>query len=298
MEFVELFKKCLGKTLLWPSNFQAIEGAKWIVPTDSEESAHELETFLREKLHAKDVDFVVIPELLSLEYNHGRLLFEALMMAMAECVDKTLPMLMCTPDYIFGDGTIENIKQVAGGDGCVSFAHMRVLPSVLKEITDDSLSNFAVQTFGFHHPHGTWVLSEKKLDENGVTFRGGISWEWMRAQDKIDEVCAVEHFLPAPFFVNFKHDDIEFFNKRHGSPHDSTFAVWDHVWPTKLLQDARLRYIGSSDIACMIEVTGAEKNMPPPNGKGVTNRYGYGLKLFHNQMHRQFISTFRGLKID
>jgi hypothetical protein len=285
---IKLLDECAAMSCRWPKNKAALQGSKWIILTNGEFNDSKLSEIIRSIDKEATIYFDYCPDLMTSNGDKGPLLLNSLIKTIEACLRDKEPLLMMTPDYIYGDGTIGNMKKVAGDKFSVSFAHMRVEKNVLEEITEP-WSNAELMGLGMTYPHDTWTRS-KLSEERGITFWGGISW------DEIEpKLYAVTHFLPAPFLVNFIADDLTFFKAKHEFPHDKlTFALWDHFFPSKLIQEGRLKYIGSSDIACMIEVTEAEANIPPNNPDGVKNIDGYVKHTLHNHIHKQFVATFRG----
>ena len=108
------------------------------------------------------------------------------------------------------------------------------------------LENGALTISGAFYAHKSWTDSELGAIP-GRTFHGGISWQRLS-----EDLIGVRHRLPAPFYVNFIPDDLEFFTKNHHHPFTNTFNLWDHFWPSELIKSKRFRYLGSSDLAAMI----------------------------------------------
>ena len=279
-----LLKKALGKSLSWPKNKKAVEGATWYVTTDSESSFQELEPIYHGINGGKVVKFIR-PEVTK---PGNRVLLETILLTMEACLKDNEPLLMATPDFIYGDGTIDAFKKMAGTKDTVSIAHMRVHPSILDEI-EGPIKNCWLMQHGFENAHVSWKTSEVTADP-GSTFIGGISWTALALNHAL-----VRHFLPTPLFVNFIPTDTVYFKARHAHPLEQTFAVWDHIWPTKLIQEKRLRFIGSSDAALMLEVTEPHANVPPLNPPGKTQRDGFVHQQVHNNIQGQFVSSFRGV---
>jgi hypothetical protein len=277
---IHLLGQALVKSFLWTGN--DVSGASWEVVTDSKESFLKIKESAQ-ALNPKEVRAFIEP---TIKYNAPSGLLKFLKETMKDCVSLKMPMLMATPDYIFGPRTIDAFRAIGSGNACVSLAHMRATPEILNHLENPSQAKLV--DLGLKFAHKTWTDSEEWTNP-GRTFYGGISWTRTGPS-----VIAVRHRLPAPFYVNFNETDISFFSKTHNHPHDHTFALWDHLWPQKLIDEGRLRYIGSSDIAVMVEVTGQEDNIPPINPYGKTNRDEYCNNLPHHHMQKQFIACFRG----
>ncbi len=67
------------------------------------------------------------------------------------------------------------------------------------------------------------------------------------------------HHLPSPWLVNVRPEDVGYFF----SDQCLNFGDWDHRWPTILLQEERLRIIGSSDLVWSAELTEEEGHYAP-----------------------------------
>lgn len=297
---LDLLENCLGRSLLRPLNKKAIDKAHWIVITDTQESGDRATRFIRSHFDSSVEVRVEARLLLKGESNHYRfVLLESLRQISRECLASNTPMLMATCDFYFGEGTIAAFQKVGSDPGsCVSIPNMRVLPSFLKRVAGNALSNPELIEVALDHAHDSWKYSEKSMGREGMTFIGGISWE------RIDQrVTAVRHYLPSPFYVNFSDVDVEFFNDpaatmmkycgsslTGGPPH---FGVWDHVWTSLIISYERLRYIGSSDAALLLEVTDADLNVPDPNPEGKTNRDRFRGSGLHTAVQSQFIYSLR-----
>lgn len=285
---INLLKNCLGVSLKWPKNNKAIAGSNWIIISDSKKSYDQISLIVKD-IDQTSTSHAVIED--KIKYNSGPILLKVLKDVIQSSLQNQTSLLMATPDYIYGDGTIENLKKIGTQKGtCVSFAHMRVLPKILDNILKEvPFNNNDLIRLALKYQHATWADSEESANP-GRTYFGGISWEYL---NETKSLIGVRHRLPAPFFANFLEEDLTFFSTYHNHPHDGTFALWDHLWPSHLIKAGRLRYVGSSDAATMIEVTDKEENIPPINPYGITNKDDYGQSNLQNQICKQFISIFR-----
>lgn len=206
------------------------------------------------------------------------ILIKSLQAAVNMCLNDSSPLLMATPDFIFGNGTIDAFMKVANEPGtCATIANIRVLPSVLEHIDEDT----NLVDLAFSHLHRSWSESPENLYLSAINIKQLTKKMW-----------AVEHFMPSPFYVNFLESDKRVFGEWHDRK-PPAFGTWDHNWPTYLLEQGRLRYIGSSDAAVMLEITDDDKNVPPIN-KPDDPKNQFFRKGFHNNIQRQFVSIFRG----
>lgn len=281
---ISLLKNALVLSLKWPKNRKAIQGAEWIVTTESENELDQISKIIRTLGDHKVTDHFV-PGISAPGVDTGQALITPLRETIKDCIEKNEPMLMATPDFIYADGTIDAFKKIGQDQGsCVAIAHMRILPSALKDINrlDESpyqIENDELMSVALNHAHDSWRKSPLNL------FRGGIEW-----QNLGHGIYSVQHYMPSPFYVNFIDEDLTHFQEvNEGRP--PGFGLWDHVWPTHLLKAGRLRFVGSSDAAMMVEITDAHKNVPPFNSKN--DPRGFFRTHFHNEIQKQFVSVFR-----
>lgn len=276
---IELFQKALLRSLMWEQNRKELEGSEWVITAENEIEATEIKKIIEALPLKTAIDLKIFLIKGIHRTDAGQALMLTLMPTIEDCIRKSQPMLMATPDFIYSDGAILAFKALCEEPGtCATIAHMRVLPEVLEKLTTEAPTNTRLMQIGFDHPHPTWTESLNGKN----TFIGGFETK------DFGKMKTVRHYLPSPFFAKFLHSDIEFFKKRHdGFP--PGFGLWDHKWPTELLENHRLRFIGSSDLACMIEVTKPDNNTVP-----IRPGIGYHRKEFHNNILSQVVSVFRG----
>lgn len=169
-------------------------------------------------------------------------------------------MLTAHPDNIFSDGSIGNMLALAGDPGsCVALAHPRVLPDMFMSpplwapmLVDEAMGKL----------HPSFAASDLSLDSLN-TWHGGVGWR------KLGEgLWAVSVSCPSVFVANLLPSDLQYL---------SDPGAWDHEWPTSLLESDRLRFIGSSDAAFVVELTDKAKHgpvlAPKPAGASRTATY-------------------------
>lgn len=280
---IALLKNALGVSLSWPKNRKAINGAEWVIITESEAELYQIS-----KILLSIGDFKVkehfIPGISGPGVDTGQCLIPPLLETIQDCIDSNESMLMATPDFIYADGTVTAFKNIAFEPGsCAAIAHMRVLPGILKHLR--LLPNEELMNIAYDFAHRSWAESPVNLYQGGV--------------DRIEiapHLTAVRHYMPSPFFVNFLPEDLDHFQEIHEGRKPG-FGLWDHVWPTHLLNKGRLRFIGSSDAAMMIEVTDHSKNVPPIDFSHTLESSGFFRKHFHNEIQKQFVSIFRSSEL-
>lgn len=275
-----LFKNALMKSLSWPKNLKAIEGAEFVIICETQTEADEIQNHVRSISPNFDFHIYLAPGIDKVD--RGSLLIHPIRYQVKECLQRNEPLLMATPDFIFGDGTIDVFKKVACDPGsCVSIAHLRVLPGILGHIPASPVSNRSLITKAREFSHRAFSESPENLYYSGI-----------RIINLSETQFALQHYMPSPFFVNFTKDD-----ERHFLEADpetgvtAAFGMWDHLWPSHLIKENRLRFIGDSQSALILEVTDKDQNVPPIDLEG---RPGFMRNHFHNQIQSQFISIFRG----
>ena len=272
---ISLFRRCLGLSLSWPRNNASIKNAEWVIACESEEDASAIFPIVKLISPFCSMIAYIHPEISKVD--SGMALIDSLVLTIKSCHQEGIPLLMATPDFIFGEGTIDAFKEVGSEAGsCVSIAHMRVLPQIL-DCLKQPIPNASLITLGLKYAHVTFSECNERFHYGGV-----------RKTEISSKVYAIEHHMPSPFFCNFTQNDIDSFTSiQHGKL--PGFGAWDHTWPTHLLNEGRLRLIGSSDAAMMLEVTDPDKNVPP-----IDDRQHFVNKHLHNRIQKQFISVFRG----
>ena len=295
--FTFLLLHGLGRSFNWPQNAETVSNSIWTFITDTESQASQLKALAKKIIPTCEPRVLVFRQLTQKDAAIGAIKMQGLLKAIAQCLEEKTPMLMATPDFIYGDGTISNMLAVSCHNPnntdpsqqlCVSLAHMRVLPTILQDLEAfPAPTNARLLHFALDRQHGTWAACDITQDPNGI-YHSGIAHRRLTGN-----LIAVQHQMPSPFLVNFTESDFKEFERWKGFTAPA-FGEWDHNWPTKLIEEQRLRYIGSSDAACMIEVTEADKNLPPilPKKPGVAGD-NFFLGGLHNKIQRQFISIFR-----
>jgi hypothetical protein len=295
--FTNLLDRALGQSFQWSTNARAVENCIWTLFTTTGEKAKIAELAQR-IIPTATIRILTNDRLLERNAEIGALKMRALLISIKQCLDENCTMLMSTPDFIWANGSLHNMIAESYPDEsqglCVSIAHMRVLPSILEPILSNgyrergSGSDETVD-HAFDHQHESWIRSEIQTwttpKANGI-YHSGVAWR--RASGGL---ITVQHQMPSPFVVNFRESDLKEFERWKGVT-PPAFGEWDHNWPSKLIEEGRLRYIGSSDVAFMVEVTEADKNVPP-----LTDARTPHDQFFRDEpsvkIQKQFISTFR-----
>lgn len=277
---VSLFIKACYQSLCFPSNKETLSNkhVSWSVWTDNKHieklNALLTETFKGAKIKVRSIDKL---------RKYTDIVQSALIHQIEDCLETKDRFLMAPPDTIFSDKSLANLLNIPAKTGiCFAIPHMRVLPSVLEENTLQSNTHSKhLFRLGQRHAHRAWIQAEMGHPEQS-SFIGGIWWKKLSST-----LYAVSHKLPTIYLIDFTLADLEYFKTCTSS------GDFDHVWPQTLIQQGRYKYIGSSDIAFMLEITEAHKNVPPwtpgqPTDGTFWQNHG------HNQINDCFIATYRG----
>lgn len=266
--YIDRFFKGTLKSLVFPSNREAMERITWNIFSEE----YRFEEIDRE-IHKLIPDVEVVYRDLSVIRDRVDYLHSALIWQIKECLKQKSKLLLLPPDTIFGDKTIKNLIDTGKEEGkCVFSAHPRVLPSVLEEKFE---SNASLVKAAWKHLHRSWTDSEEGHERQN-SYIGGVSWK------KLDQdLYEIKHLLPTPYFMEFNESDLHFFETAPG------IGSIDHVWPSHLVQQGRIKYLGSSDQAFTVELTDSDKNLPAaPRGQDQT-------KFWQNHPHNVFFGQIR-----
>lgn len=270
------------KSLSSSENRPLVEEANWIITSSSKEEYLRAVVSISNVFPKSSHTQLIYQELENPNVDRGQVLIKSVQWAANLCIADASPLLMATPDFFYGNGTIGAFSKIADEPGsCATIANIRVTPYFLFTGDLEELTNQELVSTAFDHLHKSWSESPRNLYHSGV-----------KLKEIGSKLYAVEHFMPSPFYVNFLDCDKQYFKEWHERKPPG-FGLWDHVWPTYLLEQGRLRYIGSSDAAVMLEVTDQDMNVPPLNKpENPTNLFFR--HHFHNNIQRQFVTIFRG----
>ncbi len=292
-KYVNQFEHGLLWSLNQPENAKSLANAPWYIMTKKEDMHNVADICNRKCKFTKDIRIVEFPTHMftpKTECGHG--LLHGIISMIIESLQQNAKLLIAPPDTVYGEGSIRNILKIGERDyTCVAVPHVRVTPSIVNHlhgtIQNDELVELA---FRKEYLHESWVGAEigEKIHN---TYMSGVAWRRISPQ-----MYSVQHLMPTVYLAHFHQKDLDFF---YGV---QSFGSWDHTWPGEcLIRQQRQRYVGSSDLAFLVELTDAEKNIPPP----VTfNPPEYRPEPdafyrdgFHNDMNKQVISSFRGKEI-
>lgn len=280
-QHIDWFKKYCLQSLSWPKNRDCLDGATWTFLT-LEDDVPKIEAALKESgIQIENINFMLLPKNFN-PHQAGSLINEGLLIEMQNCIMYNTKMLLAPPDTIFGNGSIRSMLEVARQRDSVVFAvHARVNPTI--EATTE-MSNAKLVTAAFKNLHKTWSEAVDGGREKVNSYIGGVSWKWVG-----DGLYAVTHRLPTPYVFNWTPEDIVYFkNQLH-------WGTIDHSWPHEcLVHTERMRVIGSSDAAFMVEITPENENIPPVAAYHENEPDLFWRNLSHNKVNRMFSVILRG----
>lgn len=298
----DLFADALLPSLCWPQNKAALQdaGAVWEIWTKKDE-------FKDVALLAKELGVDVILNeadqyLADLESKYlsdsGVMMNEMFKASIQRCLDTNSQMLMAPPDTIFGGDSIPNILQAGEvGNRVVFVFHMRVLPSILKDLAAQgnrfgpasSIGNAKLLKLSLRNAHRSFTEAEVKGDRiNG--YIGGIFWK-----RRPNGIIAAQHCLMTPYLINWTEEDLAFFARENPpGTWPPVYGEIDHLWPGVLVYPKdRAVVLGSSDDAFMCEITEAEANVPPLQHYSASDPDLFWRGAIHNKINRVFNITLR-----
>lgn len=278
---LDWFKKYCLRSLSFEKNRLAIEDATWCVLTTGEDRP-KIEAMIQESgLKLRHLEFIIFgPDFFENPHASGAFINQGLLLEISKNISMNTQMLLAPPDTIFGDGSVTSMREMARQrDSVIFVAHMRVLPDI--EVKDN-MSNANLVSSAFKHSHATWTFAQDGLDQIN-SYVGGVSWKYLD-----QGLFAVTHRLPTPYLINWTPEDIVFFkNQLH-------WGVIDHAWPHAcLIETERMRLVGSSDAAFMVEVTPADANIPPLAAYHDSEPDHFWKNLSHNKVNRMFSVILR-----
>jgi len=258
----------------------AIEGASWSFLTKKEHQNQIAHLIKDSGLKIRDLDFIHLPD----DFNPhaaGAYMLQGFLHEIKMCITYGAQFLTAPPDTIFGNGSIANMREMARARDTVVFVpHVRVCPQISTELST-SLSNAQLVGAAWRHLHKTWSEAQDGLLQIN-SFIGGVSWNHLR-----DGLYSVSHRLPTPYLINFTPEDLVFFkNQIH-------FGCIDHEWPSELIPEERMRVVGSSDAAFMVEITEPDQNVPPLEYYRHDSPDHFWRQRPHNKINRMFRSILR-----
>ncbi len=275
--YVDTLERACAQSLNWPRNREAIKDANWDIVT--EEKNFDRVDKIRIKCGVTSGQNLALKNGMDPTAQFSNFLYDE----MATCIKEDATFLFCLPDYVFGDGTVPNLKAMMIEKGlCLAVPNTRVLPCAMDEFKQPR-TNAELVTIAFckQNIHQTWRDAEFG-NKTSDTFYGGVLW-----QEIEPGLITVMHRLPSSYMCSFLQSDVDFFKKQ------ISFAAWDHTWPSALLEQGRQRFIGSSDVAFITEVTESDKNCAIVTPVSPKSPSDFFRNLLHNKINRNVTSVFK-----
>jgi hypothetical protein len=276
-KYIDTFELACAQSLEWPSNKEAIKGSTWNIVCEPKHE--ERVNAIRARCGVFRGQNIFLHNAQDFTHQFSGHLYEE----MKKCVAENAVFLFCLPDYVFGDGTVQNLKALMTEPGlCLAVPNTRVLPSAM-EAFKHRRTNAELVTIAFDrgYMHQTWRDAELGKDKIN-SFYGGVHW-----QEVAPDIITVMHRLPSSYMCSFLASDIEFFKTQ------SSFSAWDHTWPSKLLKEGRQRFIGSSDVAFITEVTDPDKNQALTLPISLEGPSAFYRSLPHHEINKNIMTVFR-----
>lgn len=274
---VEMFRRACLKTLSFPENRRAIyeQQSRWNICTDQEHV-----DYLRREIDILfpelTVNFIDTSDLRS--YTDP--IQSAIVWQIGDCLQSRSRLLIAPPDTLFAEGAIKGLVLAGREQGSVVVVpHPRVLPEILSQALDPFMTAPEMVKLSMACLHQSWSDAEiGHVRQN--SYVGGVKW-W-RVNEK---VISGQHYLPTPYLMDFTEADLNYFKTQ------ISFGSFDHVWANDvLLQAGRQRYIASSDLCFIAEITERDKNVPPI-WEG--DKDSFWRNNFQFQIDKQTVFTFR-----
>lgn len=274
LQYRQWMRDGLVKSLQWPANHSSVKNAEWNLYTTQESADEVIEI-------ARPVGISLSIKIVEPQWA-GQFLANAVNHCLRGCSEQGDQMLVCPPDTIFSDGSLATFMALAAEPKVViSSPPVRVVPSFFEGFTGEPMSGANMVSLAWKNLHSTWRDANIKLPRNN-SFAGGVSWR------KVSEnIFAVTHLLPTPFYIDPAPSDGEWF-RQYGMP-----GAFDHLWPGKLVDEGRQRYVASSDAAFAVEITEDDKNLPVLYPVDPTNPTNYLGNQKHNHVNRNTVCVFR-----
>lgn len=273
------------KSLMWPKNREALNGADWAFLTKQEHVDEIKAAVVASGIKIRDLEFYDMTGILE-QHPHagGSVIKEVILTESSKCLTFNAQMLLAPPDTIIGDGSIQNMREVGDQRDVVVFAaHVRVHPDILDVVSEKPLSNANLVYESFKRLHKSWDEAQFGPPKAN-SYIGGVAWRFLE-----ENLYSVQHRLPTPYLINWTPEDQVYYR---GQLH---WGCIDHQWPGEVLVPAqRQRLIGSSDGAFMAEITPHEVNIPPSEHVRSDEPDLFWRNQKHNIQNRMQSLIFRG----
>ena len=197
--------------------------------------------------------------------------------AIKRCIAENMVMFYTPPDTIFGAGTVYNaIKIVEDKPQSLAIPHLRLVQGAYPTWTP---TNRELVKMCFDFPHKSFSQSFDYEDENSTW--AGIS---MRKLD--EDTYALTHSLPTIYVAKFTPQDAAFWDNM------ICFGNWDRGWLGMLMQQDRIKVVGSSDLCFCAEITREDQDVPPKYPR-MRNNDTFFQEDHHNRILKKFVCMLK-----
>src|SRR3990167_6730810 len=131
---LDLFEKALVRSLSWPLNGAALQGASWDIWTRSSDfpAAADIAKAVGINIELHEADSFIADLPTKYLNDMGVMINQMYCISAKRCLDTGSQMLIAPPDTVFGGDSIANILQAGEQNDTVVFVvHIRVVPEIL-----------------------------------------------------------------------------------------------------------------------------------------------------------------------
>lgn len=238
-KYFDLFRRALLPSLQTPKNAQALKDAQWTIYAHGTDY-HRLSAVAADL--CKSITFAPILQ----GESAAEILANTMRQEARLCAEAGAVMFTAHPDNVFSDGSVPVMLKLAQepGNPCVALAHPRVLPERFEYPPREA---FELVDLAMENLHPSFAASDLALDSLN-TWHGGVGWRRLSYG-----LWAVSTSCPSIFMARMTESDL---------PHLAKPGAWDHEWPIHVMEQGRMRFIGSSDAAFVVELT--DRNVHGP----------------------------------
>lgn len=165
------------------------------------------------------------------------------------CIQKNAMSINLCSDFILPNDYLKNLALITHGKPfCYTHTQLRVKETISKDIKIFKrknvldIDNKNLVSLALKHPFSHLKFQNDYLKKNATHY--GISWRKINKNN-----IAVVHGILGTFTFNFIKEDIEFLSNL------DTWSGNDRILPKYLLSSKRMKYISSSNLAVVIELT-------------------------------------------
>lgn len=219
---------------------------------------------------------------MEVEVIHDGNNYELLRKFIENGIDSNAKSLFINPDLFFGDGSLKHLLAYKfKNDMCLAALHMRVDYNGFQErikMIKGNISNPQLVIIAMDCLHKSWGESFTSEDTNNSNASGS-------AIQKVGyNLWAITFRIPTVYLAKFTKDDLD---------NLSAFDHWDHEWPSRLMDQNRYKFIGSSDMFFAVELTKTDMNIPTVEHYRLWNDDFHVTKR-HGETNRHFLAIVRG----